>query len=714
MTKVKAVLFLLSATTLYLLPQAGSMAVESQPLSRQKRTIISGIRSWWNGDSTSTTTTERPDIDEYSYRDAPAFYGYSVAQELPQTVAAAYEPQMMNELPVVDEDLGRLAKDLGIKNLQNLPRIEDVMGLLGTKTKWETIEAIREFAKTPGGVGVIESFLAGDGDDDEDDDTETEVIENNRIDLPVEGMEYSESAPNAQAVIDNSDRRGFQRQMSVNGQPTPYDPEQDREKTNNDILKNVSLQPSGGFFQRIGYYMGMLNPFAGTREIDVPTPTDEVPIVTVMPPKYIYPDGYDPVTKTFTTKTGPAKNVVDGGVRFMRPSLVHIPTADVQKVLSQANGRVVSSYPFMNTPIPFVYQTASNNGKYPQPVPNRQQQQYPGIPVVPFRVDMNDEEFSPDQINALREQLYKQRLQEVKNLGIYRGPYPHQQLMFGAPHPGFSLAPAAAMPINVPVSTLQSQGLTPSYLMPAYPQQVQGYPPAQVGSKPNFDSEPGASLVHLNMFKPAEPEQSLAAHEPEKEEVDVVEVENDVKIDDEPRIDDQVLETVSEEEPLNDLESIEAQNKITEASVDDAVEEIKLTSTPPSTAVIDPTTPTVPKIDESQPTEEPVQPKPQTTTSKIRLSPVPVYSSRGKSITRLSPINVLESDRPMRLSTPDFEPGAVYKTDPEALESAINAVKVLPPPHQGQPLDDDFQKMFSEVTKLTMQSLEEDKHVEEN
>ncbi|XP_065081987.1 uncharacterized protein LOC135704448 [Ochlerotatus camptorhynchus] len=56
-------------------------------------------------------------------------------------------------------ELNVLAKQIGVENLDDLPPLEEVMSLLGTTTKSETIEAIREYASTPTGLDLIRDYV---------------------------------------------------------------------------------------------------------------------------------------------------------------------------------------------------------------------------------------------------------------------------------------------------------------------------------------------------------------------------------------------------------------------------------------------------------------------------------------------------------------------------------------------------------------------------
>lgn len=62
----------------------------------------------------------------------------------------------------IPPELQELADQFGIKDVSKLPSLEDAMGLLGTTTRAETIQTIKELAATPDGMNLIRQFLASD------------------------------------------------------------------------------------------------------------------------------------------------------------------------------------------------------------------------------------------------------------------------------------------------------------------------------------------------------------------------------------------------------------------------------------------------------------------------------------------------------------------------------------------------------------------------
>lgn len=62
----------------------------------------------------------------------------------------------------IPPELQDLAQQFGIKDASKLPSLEDAMGLLGTTSRAETIQTIKELAATPDGMNLIRQFLASD------------------------------------------------------------------------------------------------------------------------------------------------------------------------------------------------------------------------------------------------------------------------------------------------------------------------------------------------------------------------------------------------------------------------------------------------------------------------------------------------------------------------------------------------------------------------
>lgn len=83
----------------------------------------------------------------------------------PQTPVRQFPQQQLPAVPAataVPEELIDLAKKLGVNDLSKLPSIDDIMNVLGTTSRTDTIEAINELAATPEGLDLIKSYLGSE------------------------------------------------------------------------------------------------------------------------------------------------------------------------------------------------------------------------------------------------------------------------------------------------------------------------------------------------------------------------------------------------------------------------------------------------------------------------------------------------------------------------------------------------------------------------
>nr|XP_029729042.1 uncharacterized protein LOC115266653 [Aedes albopictus] len=80
-------------------------------------------------------------------------------KNLPKGVHKKLPSQLQGLTSSEIRELSSLAKKIGVRNLDDLPPLEEVMSLLGTTTKHETIEAIRDYASTPTGLDLIKDYI---------------------------------------------------------------------------------------------------------------------------------------------------------------------------------------------------------------------------------------------------------------------------------------------------------------------------------------------------------------------------------------------------------------------------------------------------------------------------------------------------------------------------------------------------------------------------
>lgn len=413
------------------LQQVDSAKLENKLLSRQKRTVLSTISNWWYGEPTTPVPVEdlpfKDDLNyvSYPYYNPTGVGGYPI-QYIPQ-------PQP----PQSEDDLGRLARELGIRHIRNLPKIEEVMGLLGTNSKDETIQAIREFAETPGGVDMIESFLTPESDEGKD---EYQPVNNVKQEINVP---YSSNSVPVQNIIPTETvqklpetlRTGVHQQKALNlpqSEEQKLDQTLDRFNTDVELAVKVPQEPSG-MFGRIGYYANFLNPFSLTQTAEVPLPTEKGPDVTVRPIIYRYPEGYNPHTKSFTnSKTrvelleSEHKNLSGGSKieeskpvthslghsvnQFQSGPFVRFPQ-EIQPLIRTPQPQFPHNA-IINAPIPaHIYQSGHGNPYFVDQhrlaaVPNPFQEQTLSVSPqsVPVAIDLTDDEYSPNQVQALRQQ----------------------------------------------------------------------------------------------------------------------------------------------------------------------------------------------------------------------------------------------------------------------------------------------------------------------
>lgn len=234
---------------------------QNTELIRNKRTL-SSLSSWWYGES--ETETEKPIIKDVRT-------GKSEANYVVKYPYHGYD----NKLPLFqnyDTELVQLAQELGIYNVKNLPNIEEIQGLIGTSTKSETIEAIRDFAKTPGGIDLIKDFLNDDNDRETQSvyktiDSHSPSVHLDQSILFDRQLEAKIYQPRVQSVPTYISRNQILPSTQI------LDERLDKIHTNTQIVQEVigpHEEPS--VWSRIWYYLNFLNIFGGRKNIEVPLP----------------------------------------------------------------------------------------------------------------------------------------------------------------------------------------------------------------------------------------------------------------------------------------------------------------------------------------------------------------------------------------------------------------------------------------------------------
>lgn len=88
-------------------------------------------------------------------------------------------PQSSNaENTWLTPELVRMARELGVSDFSNLPSLQEAMDTLGTTTKEETIDIIKDFAGTEDGRALIRQFVGGTQDNDVAASETVEAVDN--------------------------------------------------------------------------------------------------------------------------------------------------------------------------------------------------------------------------------------------------------------------------------------------------------------------------------------------------------------------------------------------------------------------------------------------------------------------------------------------------------------------------------------------------------
>lgn len=181
------------------------------------------------------------------------------------------------------DDIVRLAKQFGVTDLSKFPSIEEAMNLLGTTTREETIEAIKEFASTEDGRALIRQFISGNSDDSDNEvaasqtqenvEESEEDAENVENEVNVENRENGDNIEGAETTMIGS--------MFLNANGVPIGPllgqsipgltgyvqtEQESEQEGDE----ESTDPNSGVLNRITQWVNFLNPLTNREEIPIP------------------------------------------------------------------------------------------------------------------------------------------------------------------------------------------------------------------------------------------------------------------------------------------------------------------------------------------------------------------------------------------------------------------------------------------------------------
>lgn len=196
-------------------------------------------------------------------------------------------------------ELIQMARQFGVKDFSNVPSLEDAMNVLGTSNKDETIQAIKEFAKSEDGRSLIRDFVKGQEDKDNEVAASETVEQVEDPDDPQKVMtaEFIKAFQNTPYTyfLDESDGAA----ENYEGQPTimsaqylypplqaqliqqlsgpavgsgPAQTEEESEAENADV--ETTTQAS--LFGRISQWTSFLNPFTNRQEIPIPPVESEL------------------------------------------------------------------------------------------------------------------------------------------------------------------------------------------------------------------------------------------------------------------------------------------------------------------------------------------------------------------------------------------------------------------------------------------------------
>lgn len=200
-------------------------------------------------------------------------------------------PDTESRLPPVDPqiqswltpELIKMAREYGVTDFSKAPSLEEAMNLLGTTTKEETVEAVKEFAATEDGRNLIRQYIEG-GSIFGGSDNETAASEN------VEETEY-ETNP---VAVDNYQGQGttqigqyflpnYQGQLLRQFATFGSNPAQTEQQSADENADEVETVTPTNLFGRVTQWANFLNPLTNRQEIPIPPSEGEIaePIVEV-------------------------------------------------------------------------------------------------------------------------------------------------------------------------------------------------------------------------------------------------------------------------------------------------------------------------------------------------------------------------------------------------------------------------------------------------
>ncbi|XP_031626022.1 uncharacterized protein LOC116342515 [Contarinia nasturtii] len=165
-------------------------------------------------------------------------------------------------------ELIQMAREFGVTDFSKLPSLEDTMNLLGTTTKEETIENIKEFAKDESGRQLIRDFVEGENAQD------NEVAASENIENVDNNENVDELNADSTAIINQYALAPNQLIPQLATLGTASAQTEERSEAENPDAVETTTPVS--FFSRVGQWVNFLNPLANREEIPIPPSANEI------------------------------------------------------------------------------------------------------------------------------------------------------------------------------------------------------------------------------------------------------------------------------------------------------------------------------------------------------------------------------------------------------------------------------------------------------
>lgn len=204
----------------------------------------------------------------------PQFASQFPSQQLPQQLPQQ-PPASSSSDTWLSPELIQMARLFGVTDFSNLPSLQEAMDVLGTTTREETIEAIKEFAATESGRTLIRQFVEGGSSQD----NEVSGSENQEVTANAEDIQNALASGQFQGAGPNLNQFLFQ---PINGDLFSQfatfgsgQPQSEAQSADEDPTTFETSTPSS-FFSRITQWANFLNPLGNREEIPIPPIEGEV------------------------------------------------------------------------------------------------------------------------------------------------------------------------------------------------------------------------------------------------------------------------------------------------------------------------------------------------------------------------------------------------------------------------------------------------------